>query len=410
MSLRFCRLAVGFAAWALLGFLARTRGEEAGGLSRAKEEMGRLFPLTLADGRLKLDEEAWKKKPAKAAPAGGKKEGQDEEEDEEAGGLRIIGQGGGQVRINVAAGGGVVLNNAMGLGGLPRPGKIFEEVMQKAGGNFSGGGSSMSGARIELSRTGPNLHGRLTLDRTEGEFQCWFKEQAGDGRFFSFESDKNVGLVIRLTQPATKTSLLFVQAPEGLVALVSSRDKEMTTVAAENFLELLRKETQKVQTLFLRPLAELGLEPPMSPYLPVAMTLACSGFSAPAPEIAQRADALIAKLGAEDMDVREKATQELIELFPQAIQHLMQARDRTEDAEVRARLSKVAGAHPTIAKARPVVEALKLHEDKAYLLNILKTVPLLKAPARARLAQLYGKDYGEDPGAWPAPPEPAKKW
>ncbi len=65
------------------------------------------------------------------------------------------------------------------------------------------------------------------------------------------------------------------------------------------------------------------------------------------------------------------------------------------------RMDRVIAAHPTIARVRAYVLEKKLHEDKAYLLEILGNVPHFKTAARHRLTQLYGKDHGDDPKAWP---------
>jgi hypothetical protein len=69
--------------------------------------------------------------------------------------------------------------------------------------------------------------------------------------------------------------------------------------------------------------------------------------------------------------------------------------------ELKSRLETVASAYPQMVLAREFVLIEKLQEDRAYLLDLLAD-PDYKAGARARLTELYGKDYGEDRAAWPA--------
>jgi hypothetical protein len=380
-------------AFLILLFLPRlVRGEDAPedrvGLGAGKKELGRLLPLTITNDRLALDSEAWEKQGEKGA-AGKEDQGEDQ--------------------VQIAAGGFV--GNAAGIriahmGGrnLPTPGKLFQAFMQKAGGGARGASTSMSGTAIHLSQDGQNVSGTLAYDKARAEFALKLIEKTGDGRILCFENDEQTGLTIRFANTATKTSLLLVQSAQGPVSLVSFQGKEATVVSAPDFATLLRQEPSKVQTLFFRPLRALGLEPPLNPYYPPVMAAACTAFSAPAPEIARKAEALIKKLADDDMEVREKATQELSELFPLAIRRLTEAAGKAEDPEVQMRLRKVVASHPGIPKAKAYVEEKKLHEDKAYLTEIFATVPFFRAAARARLAELYGKDYGDDPQAWPEPP------
>jgi hypothetical protein len=365
--------------------LAGAEAEDQQGLSLAKEELGQLLPLKIADGRLLLDEGAWQQQEQKAG-------GQKEEEEAGVGAAAGIGLGGGQFRIRHMVG-----------QNLSWPAKLFERVFNKVAGAFTGGGSSQSGSRVELRRDSAQLSGRLAYDKAQGEFAVRFVEKGGDQRLLSFEQDQPTGLTVRLSDPAAGSSVLLVQGPQGPVALVQILGKECVSASAENFAALLRREPNLVQGAFFRPLGKLGIAPPLNRHLPPVMAAATSGCAPPAAEVKARIDALMPRLGAEDMETREKATQELIELFPLAAQYVTDAAAHAEDPEVRMRLNRAVAAHPTIAKARAYVEENKLHQDRAYLLDILANVPFLRPAARARLAVLYGKDYGDDPQSWPRP-------
>jgi len=382
-----------FALLSSLSLPRLVRGEDAPedrvGLGAGKKELTQLLPLKIANDRLALDPEAWEKQDEKDAAK------KDEKKEEQ--------------QVQIAAGG--FAGNAAGIriahmGGrnLPTPGMLFQAFMQKAGGGARGASSSMSGTAISLRQDGQNVAGSLVYDKAQAEFALKLVEKAGDGRVLCFEDDERTGLTIRFVNPTTKTSLLLVQSAQGPVSLVSFQGKESTVVNAPDFASLLRQEPSKVQTLLFRPLGALGIEPPLNPYYPPVMAAACTAFSAPVPEVAQKADALIKKLADDDMEVREKATQELTEIFPLAIRYLTEAAEKAEDPETKMRLRKVVASHPALPKAKAYVVEKKLHEDKAYLAEILATVPFYKAAARARLAELYGKDYGDDPKAWPEPP------
>ena len=136
--------------------------------------------------------------------------------------------------------------------------------------------------------------------------------------------------------------------------------------------------------------------------LPEVMAAATSGFGAAAPEIAREADGWIKKLADKDVEVRDKAGESLAWLYLRAIRHIEDALAVVTDPEARGRLRFVIGSRPDIRDAVAYVKAAGLHEDRAYLLDVLGRVPSYRACARARLAELCGKDYGDDPSAWPA--------
>jgi hypothetical protein len=389
-SARMVACAMGLFALLLLSSSAVRceEAEEGPGLAAAKEELAALLPLTIANGRLVLNREAWEKPAEKNAAK--------KDEDAEEGGQVAIGGNAAGFRIRRMIGGG----------NLPTPAKLFQAYMQKASGGVRGANSSMSGTGVTLKQDGQNLTGALSYDKAQGEFTVKLVEKVGDGRLLSVEDDEQTGLTVRLSNPAAKTSLLLVQSTQGPVSLVCFRGKESTVVGAEDFATLLRQEPSKVQTLVFRPLRALGIEPPLNPYYPPVMAAACTAFSPPAAETTQKVDALIKKLADDDMDVRDKATQDLTELFPLAIRYVSEAAEKTQDPEAKTRLQRVVAAHPGIGKAKAYALEHKLHEDKAYLLEIMGSAPFFKTAARVRLSELYGKDFGEDPRAWPAPPKP----
>jgi len=353
------------------------------GIAGAPDELAKIIVLKIDGDRLMLDREAWEKK-----------EDEKQKEDDN-----------GPVQIQIQGGGGVVINQQMIMGGRmgrgnrPEPIGHFQRYMQKVSPRAMGNSMSSSNSRWEVRRQG-DVNGACVIDTGRGEFTLKLNEGNEPGRTLQLEEDKATGLTLRLVQPATKQMLLLVQTPHGTVSLTSVKGDEVVSLVARDFTELLKQHPGEVQMLLFRPLRAFGPQEPLSPWLPPVMALACTGFG-PAPEaIVKQADALIAQLSGDDPETRETATRELIKLYPQAVQHIAQAQEKTEDAEAKMRLRQVQAAHPTIARTRAYVEEKKLHEDKAYLREILGGVPFFKAAARARLTQLYGKDHGDDPKAW----------
>ncbi|HYF52203.1 MAG TPA: hypothetical protein VEJ63_22540 [Planctomycetota bacterium] len=241
-------------------------------------------------------------------------------------------------------------------------------------------------ARVEL--TG----GAADISVTETKF---------DGRLIRVREDTEMGLQLKFRSKDGYSVL--TQLKDGAATLTShfKNDPAPTILAAPSFNELLKSRPDFVQMRFLRPLADCGVTFAPHKYLPPVMAVATGGYSPAASETAMQAADLIKKVASDDQDEREKATQELIKLYPRAIYSVIKAHREAKDLDLQTRLERVIVAHPGILKAREYVDKEKLHENREYLKDILANVPFFKAAARARLAQLYGKDHGDDPKDWP---------
>lgn len=384
------RAALAFVAWLTFGALlfvpsGSTSADEAeGGLSAAKEPLGKLAALAIKDGYVTLDQESWEKNR--------EKEPEDPEEAKKWRKAKVAKRLGLPVeQINDPD--ACLKLDAQWNGGGAVQYELFNEVMSATGtgtGGGIGGGRSNTRSHWDAERT--TLKGHVEYDTADHSFVLKLSEKAGAKRIFALEEEPLTGLTLRLEKPLANTSLLFTCASNGAVALISRREKESVTLSGENMDALLKSAPDKVQIHFLHPLADLGIVFPPSPYLPTVMAAATSGFGAAAPKIAKHADKWITKLNSDDGDAREEATRELIQLFPLAVRHILKAAEQAKDPESKARLSKASGAHPNIAKALAYVEKEKLHENRAYLLDIMAHVPFFKTAARTRLAELHGKD------------------
>jgi hypothetical protein len=353
--------------------IAEEEATDKGPLSKAAGYMKRLIPITLSGSRLSLDQD-WEKN--KETP----------EEAEEK-------------KKKMAAQMGVTVEQLgrFGMNSTP-PGDVFQDVMNVAGGGYYGSGMSSSGNRHSWNAERGIVSGTLTVDTTQKLYDLKLSEKSG--RAITVNEEKGLGLSINYTDAAHETGFVFLQAPTGPACLAGYRGKESIALSGDNFIQLLRKEPRKMQEMFLKPLSRLGIDLPCRREHPAVKAMASNGFNKSSPEIAAKVDALIAKLNNDDMDTREQATKDLTALYPKAIFQISKAMDEAQDAELKSRLEVIAGDYPLMVLAREFVVIEKLHEDRAYLLDLLAD-PEYKAGAHARLTELYGKDYGDDRAAWP---------
>lgn len=385
-----------FLALCLLLFLAllppTVRAEDAQGMEAGKTEMARLVAVAIDEGHLHLNRKVWEEKDPEEPTD------PDEHKTWEKKKLaKAMGRDVDQITDQLLKAFGPHYLNQSGCQGR------FQEYMNTFGGmgGSSGGGSSGTQSNWHIEKN--TVSGRIETDTAAGSFRLRITEKSYAQRILMVEDDKDMGFTLRLVERPAGRSLLFVQASTGSVTLVVTDGDAIDTYTAKDFAGLLRKHPAETQVKFLRPLAEIGIAPPMHPLLPPVMAAATTGFGEGAAEHVSQADALIAKLSDEDAAARDEATGALIKLYPFAVSHVRSAEANAEDAETKMRLKKVIAAHPTIEKALDFVNEKNLHEDKAYLLDLLTNVPFFKKSAQARLTMLYGKDYGEDAARWPKP-------
>ncbi len=293
---------------------------------------------------------------------------------------------------------------------LPIAVRIAEKDAQTAGGALRGdlsvsGRPSKNGDAYDVSDMSLNLDSPTCLalyamNRKTREFRLKFKEERVLKNDLSITQSNNL-LIIRLESTDVGAGFDFTQKPNGEAELSFNQGIAKRFVRAAGLHELTQKYMAEMQLNFFRPLSDAGVQIALSPELPVTMAAAAAGFSDPLPEHAKKADALIQAIAeAATPEDRARAVTDLTRFFPQAIFRVAQAAGSTRDPLLKAALQKVIAAHPGIAAAMPFVKLHKLHEDREYLFDIFEHVPLLKDAARARLAVLYGKDYGDDPEVW----------
>jgi hypothetical protein len=244
----------------------------------------------------------------------------------------------------------------------------------------------------------------MEYDAGHDRFRLKLSEKAGAKRTLLIDdNDPDAGLLLQIDQSPLDSYTRIQQCADDTLILLSRKGNDRVRLIGDNLDALLKFEPGRVQVLFLRAFTDLGVRLAPYKFLPTAMASATSGFGAAAPEHAKKAEELIAKLSSEKAEDRDAATTDLIRHFPLAVKHIKDAAEKTADPEVKARLAKVIAAHPGIAKILPWVKEQKLHEDRAYLIDLLENVPFFKASARARLTEVCGKDFGDDPAEWRKP-------
>ena len=353
-----------------------------GALGAAREPLRKLVSPVIRDGRLVLDRSGW----PQAVPGGDPGKDREDRRRELAEGLSVPVES--------------VPEHLIDGDGTADPSSLFEAIMQSGGGRS--GGSGTHGGRVRRHAEGSALLAWLTTDESDGSFALRLVEREGARRTLDMEEAPARGLSLRLDDPEAGVSFILTTSASGRVSFVGRAGGTTRALCAADFATLLWTAPDEVSAHLLRPLAGVGLSLAPDRCLPEVMAAATSGFGAATPEIAREADACIASLSEDEAETREKASAALHALYPRAIRHVEDALARATDAEAQDRLRAVVASRPDILAALAYVKGAGLHEDRAYLLAVLGRVPSYRASARTRLAELCGKDFGDDPSAWPA--------
>jgi hypothetical protein len=267
-------------------------------------------------------------------------------------------------------------------------------------GKLSKDGQSYDASEMKLNLDSSTCLALYAMNRKTREYRMKFKED----RILKMDlsvSDTNNILLIRMENTDVGTGFDFTQKPNGEAELSYSQGEAKRMVKGSSFHDLVQNSAAEMQLNFFRPLAEAGVNVTLCPDLPVVMAATVTGFSDPLPESSRKADALIKSVAEAATPVdRAKAVTDVTRYFPQAIQRITQAMEKTDDPLLKAALQKAIAAHPGIARAMPYVQLHKLEDDRDYLFDIFEHVPLFHDAARARLIRVIGKDYGDTIDDW----------
>ncbi|MEI6233719.1 MAG: hypothetical protein WCT04_11740 [Planctomycetota bacterium] len=267
-------------------------------------------------------------------------------------------------------------------------------------GRLSKNGQFYDASEMQLNLDSATCLALYSLNRKTRDYRMKFKEDRILKADLSITESHNF-LMIRLENTDVGTGFDFTLKPNGEAELTFSEGEAKRMIHASGLHELIQQSTAEMQLNFFRPLADMGVAIAPSQDLPVVMAATTTGFSEPLPATVAKADALINSISdAVTAGDRAKAVTDLTRFFPQAIFHITQAMEKTRDPNLKSAIQKSIAAHPGIANALPYVRTLKLHDDRDYLFDIFEHVPLFKDAARARLALLLGKDFGDNIEDW----------
>ena len=356
------------------------------GLGSVPDPLKKILPVALQDKRLVLDQDAWTK---------------NSDETPEQKRKTVTERLAKRMRVPADKVPPQMIDNVINSSAGVPPVDLFQTIMDEAGGGAGGSSSSSGNRSYILNYEGRSMNGSLAINMNAREFELKFSEKLGSKRVLSVSDDKQMGFSIHFANAAKASGFVFLQAPGGPACLASYNGKNGVSLSAENFIELLHKDPKGVEENFIKPLMNLGLDFPFSRNHPAVKHVVAQGFNPAPAEMQAKVQALLKTLGDDDQDVREKAFKDLVPLYPEALFEISEALAGTHDPEVKKRLENVASTYPTLQMAREFVLLEKLNENREYLLELLKE-PTYKDGARQRLTALVGKDYGDDPAAWPA--------
>ena len=281
---------------------------------------------------------------------------------------------------------------------------LYHAINNKACGKSVGSGGGAGGPdSFHYTLKQENWNAGIMYNPGQKLLVLMLSESAGKKRSFSVNTQDGTGVMIRLAIPEQKLTTTYLQTPTGEVVLSYVSDGKMTTFSGKNFSSLSREYPTEFQAYFFGPLNQFGIQEPLMPDSSIVVAVALSAFSNTDTETEKKAEDLIRKIGDEQMEVRETATQEMLKLYPRVIYSVSETATKTTDEEVRSRLNWVKAHHPELQRVLEYVRSSGLQNNKEYLLKVLSEGTEFKTAARTRLTQLYGKDFGMEVGAWPKP-------
>ena len=361
---------------------------DSSGLGAAAEQIKIMLPLAMQGGRLVLDQDAWRRAdeaqtPEQRRAAVAERLSKRMHTTPDKVPPQLIDN-----QINMAGGSGST------------PVDAFQGVIDAIGGGY-GGSSSFGNRSHSLHCDNLKIQGMLNINSDTSVFDMKLAEKTGSRRTLDISDSRQTGLTVHYANGARELGYVFLQSPHGPAVLAAYHGKRTASLAGDNFLDLYRKDPGATMEFFIRPLMDLGVDLPFSQNHPAVMSVVAFGFNASTdPELKARMDALAKALADDELDVRIKAQKDAVALYPSAIFEFTQLRDTTQDPETRKRINTVIDGYPALQLAREFATVEKLQDNRDYLRELLGKEKY-RAGARARLTSLYGKDYGDDPAAWP---------
>jgi hypothetical protein len=211
-------------------------------------------------------------------------------------------------------------------------------------------------------------------------------------------------LSVSVIEPTGKSVLILRQDSQGRANVLHIDGQTVRRLEGETFLDIYRENRSYVDQTLLPILKEVGVLPPMGLDDPALARNAISRLRhLRDDDLEKKANELIRQLDSPEYIERESAHKEIAGNY-------LRYRDQVQAAlkspktsrEARMRLEKVVSDHPTQDNHGAILSGMKLLEEPAYLVSLLKIAEddEDRAAVVARLKKLTGEDFGSDVDKW----------
>jgi hypothetical protein len=226
-----------------------------------------------------------------------------------------------------------------------------------------------------------------------------FEEKQAPQRLLMFHADGDSDFRIQYIHP--DGDLILLKQNSGGFSIVAILAGKVITEQGDSFLAVYRQHREELRDVILPILAQIGINPILSPDSSEVRN-AVLALAVRTPEARAEGVQLILDLDNNSFDQRERASHLLerkYELYRDLINDKLQ--EATISSEAKARLERIAAAHPESQRINCALSALKLLDDPQYLVSLLDdTDPKEAQVLTQKLEKLTGQQLGSDPAAW----------
>lgn len=285
--------------------------------------------------------------------------------------------------------------------------RALQERARKASRSFAGGSDLPSSSihngwkQWQSGFAGETLSGELRTNNGGEELQL--QELEPPRRMLEFRCGNDASMLLQLTDREGETIVLR-QDGKGrfFLAIIAAE----TTIAdeAESFIALVKQHRQLIESDVLPVLARIGVRPILPSEASEVRVVVWASLLR-GPEARAEGERLLGDLDSDSFDVREAASQALSSRYA-LLGDLIREKvmDKSNSAEMQARLERIVAEHPDSPLPTQTVAALGLASDPLYLCKLLDSAnPKETQVLVKRLEQITGEKLGPDTAAW-------KKW
>jgi hypothetical protein len=285
--------------------------------------------------------------------------------------------------------------------------RSLQERARKASRSFAGGGDLPSSSihngwkQWQSGFAGETLAGELRTNNGGEELQL--QELQPPRRMLEFRSGNDASMLFQLTDRDGETMVLR-QDGKGRFFLVIIAAETTIADEAKSFIALVKQHRRLIESEVLPVLARIGVRPILSSEAPEVRDVVWASLLR-GPKARAEGERLLSDLDSDSFDVREAASQALSSRYA-LLGDLIREKlmDKSNSAEMQARLERIVAEHPDSPLPAQTVAALGLASDPLYLVTLLDAAnPKETQVLVKRLQQITGEQLGSDTAGW-------KKW